>query len=297
MILVFGKSGQLAKSMSLSVPAHLDGKVVFLSSREADFAHPEKMKGYLDHYGPTQVIVCSAYTAVDKAEEERELAQKINFEAPREIARWCGLNDAKLIYFSSDYVFPGSGNTPWKETDDTAPLNWYGETKEMGETAIQISGCKYFIFRTSWVYSEFGSNFVRTMLKLGHQKDHLRIVDDQVGGPTYAPALAEIVWKIVDQIDREEPLKYGLYHIAGTGEVSWAGFAEKIFEIARSLKYDLRVNSIERIPTEDYPTPAKRPLNSRLDQSKLKDQLGIVMPEWTESLQLCLRKLYASYSV
>jgi dTDP-4-dehydrorhamnose reductase len=291
MILIFGKQGQLARSFQASEPGSLSSQVVFVSSQEANFEQPGRLAGFLDHQGPRIVVCCAAYTQVDRAEEERDLASKINFEAPREIARWCAQNEALMIHFSTDYVFPGTGVTPWKETDPTGPVNWYGETKLQGEEAIRASGCRHLIFRTSWVVSEYGRNFIKTMLQLGRNRETLRVVSDQVGAPTYAPDLAEAVWGLILRVESGEALKSGVYHLAGQGETNWADFARAIFEEAGKLKLELAVKNVESIPTSQYPTPAHRPLNSRLDQSKARDALGVELPVWHKSLELCLKRI------
>jgi dTDP-4-dehydrorhamnose reductase len=285
MILIFGKQGQLAQSFQNTLPSELDGQVVFVSSLEANFERPNELAGMLDHYGPEIVIVCAAYTKVDLAEEERALAENLNCKAPQAIARWCAKNDALLIHFSTDYVFSGQGSTPWLEDDPKQPINWYGESKLMGEEAIQATGCQYLILRTSWVYSEHGKNFVKTMLKFGRDKGKVRVVSDQVGAPTYAPALAEITWQLIKRKRQGERFKSGVYHIAGQGFCSWAEFAEAILN---------GIASVEKISTEEFPTAAHRPLNSRLNQSKIKSILGIELPKWQDSLSLCLKRLKGS---
>jgi dTDP-4-dehydrorhamnose reductase len=293
MILFFGKQGQLAQSFQACEPAGLKGRAVYISSVEANFEKLQAISGVLDRYSPSIVVVCSAYTQVDKAEEERELAFMINSKAPGEIARWCAKNDALMIHFSTDYVFNGQGTAPWKESDQPAALNYYGESKLLGERAVQDSGCRHLIFRTSWVVSEYGKNFVRTMLRLGKEKEVLRIVNDQHGAPTYAPDLAAAVWALIARVLQGEQLSSGVFHLAGQGETTWAAFAEAIFEEARLLGLELRVKMVEGIPTSEYPTPAARPLNSRLDQSRASSLLGLRMPYWHESLRLCLKRMGA----
>lgn len=291
MILIFGKSGQLAQSFRATMPDELDGQVVFVSSHEVNFETPERLAGFLDKYSPEIVIVCSAYTKVDQAEEERGLAEVINHQAPRAIARWCGQNDSLMIHFSTDYVFPGTGEKAWKEEDPTSPVNWYGETKLEGEESIRASGCRHLIFRTAWVYSEYGHNFLKTMLRLGKDKTLLRVVQDQVGCPTYAPELAAAVWKIIGRVRAGEKFPSGVYHAAGLGETSWHGFAAGIFDEARALKFPLNVETVEGISSADYPMPAQRPFNSRLDQSKFLKVFGFQMPFWRESVSLCLKRI------
>jgi len=291
MILIFGKHGQLAQSFKATVPSSLDGKTVFVSSIEANFEKPELLHGFLDHQSPEVVVLCSAYAQVDRAEEEKHLAETLNVRAPQEIARWCSQNGILLIHFSTDYVFDGHGQKPWKEDDDAEPLNWYGQTKLDGEEAIRFAGCPYVILRTSWIFSEYGKNFVRTMLKLGMEKTHLRIVDDQVGSPTYAPDLAMAAWSLVERAQAKETIKSGVYHLTGRGYVSWAGFAEEIFSQARAMGFPLTVETVEKVPSSEYATPAKRPLNSRLDLSKVKKVHGLELPLWQDSLSLCLKRI------
>ncbi len=291
MILVFGKSGQLAQSFQAMMPSQYEGQTVYVSSHEANFEEPAKLAGFLDKYGPEIVVVCSAYTQVDKAEEDRDLAESLNAKAPQAIARWCGTNGALMIHFSSDYVYSGEGSKPWAEDSPKAPCNWYGETKLHGDEAIYASGCRHFIFRTSWVYSEYGKNFLKTMLRYGRDRATMRVVNDQVGGPTYAPAIAEAVWKIIERVKAGEKFASGVYHMAGQGFVSWAGFAEGIFAEARALNYSVAVEKVEGIPTSDYPTPAHRPHNSRLNQDKLSKIFGLQLPSWQESVSLCLKRI------
>lgn len=298
MIIVFGKQGQLAQAFRATLPAALKDQVHFVSSQEADFEQPHLLDGFLDHYGPSVVVVCSAYTLVDKAEEDRERAEKINHLAPAAIARWCAVNSAKLILFSTDYVFSGAGEQPWKESDPTAPLNWYGETKVEMEEALRFSGCQYLVFRLSWVYSEFGKNFVKTMLQLGQSRELLQVVDDQVGSPTYAPDVARVVWSLLQKIvlEKAEWPPTGIYHLTGRGFMSWAQFAQLIFQMVRinEEKYDLhlKVQKVEPILSSQFPTAAARPKNSRLSFDKTKQNLGVEMPKIEDSLKVCLQKIY-----
>lgn len=291
MILIFGKSGQLAQSFKATIPTALDGKTVFVSSQEANFTEPKKLAGFIDKYSPDIVIICAAYTKVDQAEQEQQIAEDINFRAPQEIARWCGKNGALLIHFSTDYVYSGEGDLPWSESATPHPQNWYGETKLRGDEAIEHSGCQHLIFRTSWVYSEYGKNFLKTMLRAGKDKSSLRVVNDQIGSPSYAPELAKTVWAIVQRQQAGEKFPSGVYHLTGDGDTSWYGFAERIFQEAKSLKFDLKIDKVEPIKTAEYPTPALRPLNSRLSLEKVKKVFGISPTPWPESVQLCLRRI------
>jgi dTDP-4-dehydrorhamnose reductase len=294
-ILVFGERGQVASALKDLMPsAH------FMSSRAANFLQADLLPGILDKLQPKVIVNCSAYTAVDKAETERDECLAVNMSAPQAIARWCGVNEASLIHFSTDYVYPGVGEDSQSETTPTGPQNWYGETKLLGEEAVRNSGCRSVILRTSWVYSHVGHNFVKTMLRLGESKEALSIVSDQIGSPTYAPDLAQAVSDILPQFvttnENAIALRPGrkaceVYNISNQGFISWHGFAEEIFRQAAGLKFDLKVKSVSGIPSEQYPTPAKRPLNSRLDQTKLQKDFGIQMPAWQDSLNLCLRRI------
>ncbi len=298
MIIVFGKQGQLAQAFRSTLPTALKEQVHFVSSQEADFEKPHLLDGFLDHYGPSIVVVCSAYTLVDKAEEDRERAEKINHQAPAAIARWCAINSAKLIMFSTDYVFSGKGDQPWKESDATAPLNCYGETKVEMEEALRFSGCQYLVFRLSWVYSEFGKNFVKTMLQLGQSRELLQVVDDQIGSPTYAPDVAKVIWSLLQKVLFEKAVwpASGIYHLTGRGFMSWAEFAKLIFQVARANeeKYDLhiKIQKIEPVLSIEFPSVAVRPKNSRLSGEKVKQNLGIEMPIVEDSLKVCLQKIY-----
>lgn len=288
---MFGKNGQLAQSFKATLPDEFDGQTVFVSSQEANFREPKKLGGYLDHYSPEIIIICAAYTQVDQAEIEFDIAENINYRAPQEIARWAARNDCLVIHFSTDYVYSGEGSTPWKEDAPTDPLNKYGITKLHGDESIQYAGGKYLIFRTSWVYSEYGKNFLKTMLRMAESKTELNIVNDQVGNPTYAPDIAVLVWKIIKNIKNGEKYPSGVYHLAGQGETSWAGFAEAIFLEAKNLKFNMKIEKVHQIASSDYMTPAPRPKNSRLNLEKFKNVFGLEMPPWKESMSLCLRRL------
>ncbi len=287
MILVFGERGQVASALKELMPA-----AHFMSSQAANFLQADKLPGILDKLQPKFIVNCSAYTAVDKAEMERDEAFAVNTAAPRAIARWCGVNEAVLVQFSTDYVYPGIGEDIQSETTATGPQNYYGETKLLGEESIRNAGCRSVILRTSWVYSHVGHNFVKTMLRLGESKETLSVVNDQIGSPTYAPDLARVVNDLIPQLMQPSGRRAcEVYNIANQGFTSWHGFAEEIFKQARGLKFDLKVSQVNGIASEQYPTPAKRPLNSRLNQSKIKKDFGVEMPFWQDSLNLCLRRI------
>lgn len=259
MIIVFGKNGQVAQGLA----AYLHD-ALFFSSLEAPFTEPQKVLDILSANKPTIVINAAAYTAVDKAETERDLAMQINATTPGVIANWCTKNKASLIHFSTDYVFDGTGDKPWVETDKPNPINWYGQTKLDGEKQIQASGCLHYIFRIAWVYSDWGHNFRKTIRRLACERKELKIVNDQWGSPTHALEVAKTINSLVVRISESNAPPPGLFHLTYHSNVTWYDFALKIVSEARDEGLPLTVESIVGIPTENYPTPAKRPKNSRL---------------------------------
>ena len=279
MILVIGKSGQLSRELRKRSPA-----ARLLSKTEADLSDPEACAAAIHAAKPEAVINAAAYTAVDKAEAEETLAATINGEAPGAIARVCAELGVPFVQISTDYVFDGSGEAPSPPEAPTAPLGAYGRTKLAGEEAVRAAGGIHAILRTSWVFSAHGSNFVKTMLRLSETRDHLRIVADQVGGPTPARAIAAACLEIVRQL-RDDPGKSGTYHFAGAPDVSWADFAREIFRQAG------RPVTVEDIPTTEYPTPAARPLNSRLDCTATQATFGLGRPDWRAGLAEVLHDL------
>jgi dTDP-4-dehydrorhamnose reductase len=284
-ILVFGKHGQLAQSFARALPA----TTIFLDVPEIDFMKPDTVLSQLEIHQPEVVINCSAYTAVDLAEKEKESSLQINAKTPGEIANWCRHHKIPLIHFSTDYVFSGTGTQAWTELDTPSPVNWYGDTKWQGDLAIAQAHAEHLIFRISWVYSEFGKNFVKTMLQLGATKDELKIVHDQIGSPTYAPDVANAVAQIVGQA--KVTSAWGTYHLSGPQTTDWCSFAQALLSQARLLDFPLKVQKVLPILTTEYPTPAKRPLNSRLDSAKFQRTFGLELPAWTTSLSTCLQNL------
>ncbi|OOY09034.1 dTDP-4-dehydrorhamnose reductase [Thioclava sp. F36-7] len=280
MILVFGQTGQVAQELQRLVP-----DAAFLGRNRVDLRYPDAAAQAIHKAKPEAVINTAAYTAVDKAEEEEELAQVVNGDAPAAMAEACRDLGIPLVHISTDYVFDGSGETPFKPTDPTGPLGAYGRTKLAGEEAIRATGGTFAILRTSWVFSAHGGNFVKTMLRLSESRDRLTIVADQIGGPTPAKAIAEACLTMAQELQRA-PEKSGVYHFSGSPDVSWAGFAREIF--ARTG----RDVTVEDIPAADYPTPAKRPLNSRLDCSDLA-VFGLNRPDWRLGLGEVLTELGA----
>ena len=278
MILVFGKTGQVATELQRL------GDVVALGRDQADISDAAACANAIRTHTPRAVINAAAYTAVDKAEEEEALATLINGDAPTAMARACAELGIPLIHISTDYVFEGTGDTPWQPNDPTAPQNAYGRSKLAGEIGIRNSGTVHAILRTSWVVSAHGTNFVKTMLRLSDTRDALTVVADQIGGPTPARDIAAACLQIVEQLIAD-PSKSGTYHYSGVPNVSWSDFAPAIFEQTG------KVISVTPIPTTAYPTPAKRPLNSRMDCSTIEQVFGIARPDWRDGLNVIIQEL------
>jgi dTDP-4-dehydrorhamnose reductase len=255
-----------------------------LGRKEADLSDPGACEAAVAASDATAVINAAAYTAVDAAEEERDTAMVVNAEAPAAMAAACAAKGIPFVQISTDYVFDGAGTAPWQPGDTPGPLGIYGESKLGGERGVATAGGVHAILRTSWVFSAHGANFLKTMLRLSESRDHLRIVADQIGGPTPAAAIAGACVKIAKTLV-VEPDKGGLYHFSGTPDTSWAGFAREIFAAAG------RDVTIEDIPTSAYPTPARRPLNSRLDCSSLTSHFGITRPDWRAATHQIVKSL------
>ncbi|MEO1987984.1 MAG: dTDP-4-dehydrorhamnose reductase [Martelella sp.] len=280
MILVFGESGQVATELKRILP-----DAVFLSRQEADLANPAACAAAIAEHRPAAVINAAAYTAVDKAESDEETALNVNATAPGAMARAAAGLGIPFVHISTDYVFAGTGDKPFSPDDPTAPLGAYGRTKLAGEQLVARAGGSFAILRTSWVFSAHGGNFVKTMLRLAESRDSLTIVADQIGGPTSARAIA-LACKVMAEQLIKDPAKSGIYHFSGAPDTSWADFARAIFEMAG------RAVTVTDIPTSDYPTPAKRPLNSRLDCSTLS-AFGLARPDWRTDLAQVLTELGA----
>ena len=279
MILVFGKTGQVATELQRL------GDAVALGREQVDLSDPAACADAIRHYAPKAVINAAAYTAVDRAEEEEVLATIINGEAPTAMAQACADMGIPFVHISTDYVFEGTGDAPWRPNDATAPQNAYGRSKLVGEIGIRNSGAVHAILRTSWVVSAYGGNFVKTMLRLSETRDELAVVADQIGGPTPARDIAAACLHIAEQLI-VDPSKSGTYHYSGAPDVSWADFATAIF--AQSS----RRMTVTSIPTTDYPTPAQRPLNSRLECTATEQAFAIPRPDWRDGLQEILKDLY-----
>jgi dTDP-4-dehydrorhamnose reductase len=287
-ILVTGRNGQVAQS--LAERASADHELIFVDRPGFDLANPETIARAVERIRPDIVFSVAAYTAVDKAESERELALAVNGEGPGILARAAAGIGAPIVHLSTDYVFDGSGDHPYREDDPVAPLGVYGATKLAGERAIAASGARHAILRTAWVYSPFGNNFVKTMLRLAADRDELTVVEDQRGCPTSALDIADAMLRVAD-IWASDPDKGAdtVYHFAGSGETNWADFARAI--LAFSAARGGPTASVRGIPTSAYPTPAKRPANSRLDSSRFAQTFGRRAPDWRESLEWVVKRL------
>jgi dTDP-4-dehydrorhamnose reductase len=259
---------------------------------QADFSRPEALTPLLDAHRPDLIVNAAAHTAVDKAESEPDLARSINATAPAVLAAWAATHGAMLAHYSTDYVFDGSGDAPRTEDAPTGPLSVYGRTKLEGEQAIRASGCTHFILRTSWVYAARGGNFARTMLKLAAERDELKVIDDQVGAPTGADLLADVTAHAL-RVIAADPALAGTYHCAATGQTSWFGYARHVIEWARAHGQPIRIapDAIRPIPTAQYPTPATRPLNSRLETGKLRSAFGLSLPPWQQGVERMLAEV------
>jgi dTDP-4-dehydrorhamnose reductase len=284
--LVFGASGQLGRAFG----EHLGERAALVDQEDADFSRPEELPALLDRIGPGLVINAAAYTAVDRAEDEPEKARTINAIAPGALARWCAGHDVPLVHFSTDYVFSGDGTEPWREEDETGPLNTYGRTKLEGEEQIGATGARALIFRTSWLYDASGANFLTTMLRMGRDREEIGVVADQFGSPTYAPHLASAVLDAVGKALSMPSFPAGTYHLCNAGATSWHGFAEQIFAEARARGIALRVRHLRMIPSSEYPAPARRPANSRLDTGRAARAFGIALPHWRDGLAECMER-------
>jgi dTDP-4-dehydrorhamnose reductase len=285
-LLVFGRSGQVATS--LSALAGPDLAVTCLSRAEADLADPAACAAAVARADADAVINAAAYTAVDRAEEEEVLAHRINAAAPGAIAAACADRALPFVHLSTDYVFDGTGDRSWREDDDTSPLNVYGRSKLAGERAVATVGGAHAIMRTSWVFSAHGANFVKTMLRVGAERERLTVVDDQHGGPTPADAIAEAAVTIARTLARGQG-ETGVFHFSGAPDTTWCGFARAIF--ARTGW--TRLPEIAPVTTDAWPTPARRPANSRLDCSRIAAVFGIERPDWTAGVARTLAALRA----
>ncbi len=309
-ILVIGSTGQVGRTLKDIVHSNLDlgahypnlNKDIFQFASRAprsdeialDLNAPEsEILSILDRVNPALIINAAAWTAVDLAEEKQVDAFKANAEAPGTLARWAAKNHRMLIHFSTDYVFDDTLDSPRNENAPTGPLQVYGRSKLLGEQNVLAALPGGIILRTSWVFSEHGTNFLKTMLRLGRDREELNVVKDQVGAPTSASTLADVALRFASLIRNPKTTNHlgGIYHVASRGETNWFEFASEIFKEARNLDFPLNVKTVKPIMSSQYPTPAQRPLNSRLDVTKVEKTLGITLPDWRESMKKVLNDL------
>ena len=287
--LVIGKNGQLASSFKKVDQA---AQLTFLGQKDFHFADRESVVSALNKIKPQVIVNCAAYTLVDLAEKEKDNCKKLNVDFVSYLADWCAENNCKLIHFSTDYVFSGMKNGNYVEADVIDPINWYGATKAQGEKYLMASKADAVIFRISWVYSEFGNNFLKTMIRLGKDRDTLNIVSDQVGSPCYAVNVAEVVYQWIFA-QKLSSFKKGIYHLVPTAQMSWFDFAAKIFAAYRLQAQGLKVNQLGKILTADYKTAAVRPLNSRMNSNKALQDLGLRLEPFERSLQRAVSGLHS----
>jgi len=292
-ILLFGKTGQVGWELQRAL-APL-GNVIALDvhSKEycGDFSNPEGIAETVRRIKPDVIVNAAAHTAVDKAESEPDFAQLLNATSVEAIAKEAALIGAWLVHYSTDYVFPGDGDKPWSEDDAAGPLNTYGETKLAGEIAVQKHCPKHLIFRTSWVYAGKGNNFAKTMLRLAKDREELSIINDQFGAPTGAELLADCTAHAITTAMRK-PEVAGLYHLVASGITTWFDFANVVFTEAQSAGYELALKQTHPVATSAYPTPARRPNNSRLDNSKFQQTFDLTLPRWDVGVKRMLAELF-----
>jgi dTDP-4-dehydrorhamnose reductase len=293
-IVVTGRQGQVVQSLLQAAAHTTERTVVALGRPELDLQRLSDIPGALAAAAPDVVVNAAAYTAVDRAETERDQALLINGAAAGAVAAAAARLQVPVVQLSTDFVFDGAGTTPYSETDSTGPLNVYGASKLLGEQLVAAANPRHLILRTSWVISPFGHNFARTMLRLGAERPHLSVVDDQHGAPTYAPHLAVAILTLARTMAKAPPAdsRWGLYHATNQGETTWCGLARHIF--ARAAASGRIVPQVAAIPSTGYPTPARRPHNSRLDGGKLAATFGIALPSWQEGADACVDGLLAS---
>lgn len=294
-VLLLGKEGQVGWELQRSL-APL-GQLLALNARSqaycGDLANLPGLAKTVRAYAPDIIVNAAAYTAVDKAESDREQAFKVNAEAVRVLAHAAADCGALLVHYSTDYVFAGQGTQPWREDDAVAPLNTYGESKLAGEQAIQAAGCQHLILRTSWVYAARGNNFAKTMLRLAVERDSLGVIDDQHGAPTGAELIADITAHAITATLRN-PALAGLYHLAASGETSWCGYARYVLQQAAAQGVPLKAHAeqVRPLTTAAYPTPARRPANSRLDTRKLQKAFALTLPDWRLGVARMLAEIH-----
>ena len=295
-ILVFGGSGQVGRELQRSLCPLADIVVPgFSEVPRVDFKNPDALTKCISTVMPDMVVNAAAYTAVDQAENDKASADLVNAQAPGVIGRAAAAIGAPVIHYSTDYVFGGDGLGPWREVDEVAPVNYYGKSKLEGERQLMRASPHSLVFRTSWVYSLYGKNFPKTMLRLAKEKDQLTIVDDQIGTPTSAPFLADVTACVIKQISQASNFS-GIYHLAASGETSWFGFADFLLTRAEEMALISRKPGLAATNSAAYTTPAKRQLNSRLDTNKIRTTFGIRIPLWQQGVEQFLQSIIAAKS-
>lgn len=292
-ILLTGGNGQVGRALRQALPA--SATLITPDRGTLDFSNPDSIRNVIRDCRPTLIINAAAYTAVDRAETEAGLAMAVNGIAPGVLAEEAKRLDAMLVHYSTDYVFDGTKSTAYTETDIPNPLSVYGKTKLAGEQAIQAVGAMHYILRTSWVYAAEGANFMNTILRLARERPELRIVDDQIGAPTWARAIADMTVQMLIAGARDAHARQGLYHLTATGAVSWCGFARAILDTAQKIS-GTAPPRLTPITTADYPLPARRPANSRLDTTHFIAAFGITPAPWRDMLAHCLREKFPDHT-
>lgn len=297
-ILLFGKTGQVGWELqrALAPLGHLTAVDVHSEEYCGDFSNSEGVAETVRRVRPDVIVNAAAHTAVDKAETERDFAELLNATSVAAIAKEAQALGAWLVHYSTDYVFPGTGETPWKETDETAPLNVYGETKQAGEKAVADHCEKHLIFRTSWVYAGKGNNFAKTMLRLAKERETLSVINDQFGAPTGAELLADCTAHAI-RVALHKPEVAGLYHLVASGTTTWHDYAALVFEEARKAGITLAIETLNAVDTSAYPTPARRPLNSRLNTEKFQRNFDLILPAWDVGVKRMLNELFTTTSI
>lgn len=291
-ILLLGKNGQVGWELQralqplgqvIALDRHLDNELLV----SGDVSQLDQIKHVFERIQPDVVVNATAYTAVDRAETEQSVADLINHLAVKELAKQACIYNSLLVHYSTDYVFAGHGTQAWSETDETSPNNVYGHTKRAGELALEQSNARFLNFRTSWVYAAHGHNFIKTMLKLAQTKDELSVIDDQIGAPTSASLIADVTAQALKYyfLNKDEQSNlHGHYHLAPQGETSWFDYANFVFETAQAKGTSLAIKQVHRVATQNYPTPAQRPLNSRLNTQKIQNTFKIYLPHWQQGV-------------
>ncbi|WP_088331545.1 dTDP-4-dehydrorhamnose reductase [Lacimicrobium sp. SS2-24] len=288
-ILITGSTGQVGYELVRDLAVF--GEILAPTRAQLDLADEKAVDAYLEEHKPSLIVNPAAWTSVDNAEQEVQAAKRLNAELPKQLARYASENDAWLIHYSTDYVYPGDGDTPWVENDTPGPLSVYGETKLKGDVAVQQHCDKHLIFRTSWVYSYRGNNFLKTMLRLGQERKELKIVDDQVGVPTPAILISHVTMLFIYRLINSLNFEPGIYHLSPRGETTWYSFAKEIFSEAKLQGFELMIQDVRGISTSQYPTEATRPLNSRLSTKKLERTMGFMIPDWQTFLPLTIKNI------